>query len=472
MVPEDVQFMALLKGKRIKLTLKNASYFGIVQGINSNKTLVLADVSDSSGCRYSGTMLFFGREVLNVELESKEKDDRPIMHGAPEEQLDLERFQSYRKMMSLDDHEEESINFELIDKIHVKFGPAVMHINKEQVIGVGGEGVEIFKNGRLCWLQIATSKKVYLFDILLLGAQAFKNGLSMILESKQILKVIHDCRAIAACLIAQFGVQLTNVFDTQVADVMYFYSKTGVIEETEMWYKRPCPLPLLKVMALSVIHLKRLRLVLLDRLMTDYMVLVDSYLSSSLGEPDGLEYVIMNNVLELPKELRQLDEMRSERQERARKRYPVTEQGLLDRFNPYPDSETTPAADGHSNTQSHSLEVDATPCLSSKMVPPDPLQDPSVSRDHSPDASSEPQKEITTNTHLPATLNEEVKCMMGRGWQIVKEQSSTPFLPSFGRGFPLQKSHPQIPGEGAGGIKAPIWQEKNLCMMALQSPTK
>lgn len=177
-------------------------------------------------------------------------------------------------------------------------------------------------------------------------------------------------------------------------------------------------------------------------------------------------------MLELPKELRQLDEMRSERQERARKRYPVTEQGLLDRFNPYPDSETTPAADGHSNTQSHSLEVDATPCLSSKMDPPDPLQDPSVSRDHSPDASSEPQKEIPTNTHLPATLNEEVKCMMGRGWQIVKEQSSTPFLPSFGRGFPLQKSHPQIPGEGAGGIKAPIWQEKNLCMMALQSPTK
>lgn len=30
------------------------------------------------------------------------------------------------------------------------------------------------------------------------------------------LQVIHDCRAIAGCLIAQFGVKLTNVFDTQV----------------------------------------------------------------------------------------------------------------------------------------------------------------------------------------------------------------------------------------------------------------
>lgn len=30
------------------------------------------------------------------------------------------------------------------------------------------------------------------------------------------VQVIHDCRAIAGCLTAQFGVKLTNVFDTQV----------------------------------------------------------------------------------------------------------------------------------------------------------------------------------------------------------------------------------------------------------------
>lgn len=64
-------------------------------------------------------------------------------------------------------------------------------------------------------------------------------------------------------------------------------------EEREMWYKRPCPLPLLKVMALSVIHLQPLRLVLLDTLMTDYMALVDSYLNSSDYEPDKLEHISM-----------------------------------------------------------------------------------------------------------------------------------------------------------------------------------
>lgn len=62
-------------------------------------------------------------------------------------------------------------------------------------------------------------------------------------------------------------------------------------EEREMWQRRPCPVPLLKVMALSVIHLQPLRLVLLDTLMTDYIALVDSYLNSSHYEPDELEHV-------------------------------------------------------------------------------------------------------------------------------------------------------------------------------------
>ncbi|KAM4723453.1 piRNA biogenesis protein EXD1 [Anableps anableps] len=429
MVLDDSQFISFLKGKRIKLTLKTSSYFGVVVRINPNKTLVLADVSGSNGCKYPGTKLFFGREILNIEFANEEKDDRKMTQDVCEEQLDVERFQPYRKLMKSGDDDEaeaECINFVVIDEIHEKFGPAVMHIKKQHVIGVGSEGVEIFKNGRLCWLQIATKNKVYLFDILLLGALAFKNGLSMILESKQILKVIHDCRAIAGSLIAQFGVKLTNVFDTQVADVMCFYSKTGGFlpdrvstlpevvglhlnvpssrlsslhvrsqltkEEMEMWYKRPCPVPLLKVMALSVIHLKPLRLVLLDTLMTDYMVLVDSYLSSSLYEPDGLEHVTMENVLELPKELRKLDEMRSERQEWARKHYPVTGRGLLARFNPYPKSEATPAADGHSSMQPDSLEAGTpAPHPSPKIDLPDIQQTPwrsSVTGVSSLDASS------------------------------------------------------------------------------------
>lgn len=60
-----------------------------------------------------------------------------------------------------------------------------------------------------------------------------------------------------------------------------------------LWQKRPCPIPLLKLMALSVIHLQPLRLALIDTLMMDYMALVDSYIQSSHYEPDELQYVSM-----------------------------------------------------------------------------------------------------------------------------------------------------------------------------------
>lgn len=74
----------------------------------------------------------------------------------------------------------------------------------------------------------------------------------------------------------------------------------GILQEKmEMWQKRPCPVPLLKLMALSVIHLQPLRLVLLDKLMMDYMTLVDSYLNSSHYEPDELQHVSMVSHLQM-----------------------------------------------------------------------------------------------------------------------------------------------------------------------------
>uniref|UniRef100_A0A3P8RSL7 3'-5' exonuclease domain-containing protein n=1 Tax=Amphiprion percula TaxID=161767 RepID=A0A3P8RSL7_AMPPE len=377
-----------------------------------------------------------------------------------------------------------------------------MHIKKQHVIGVGAEGVEVFKNGRLCWLQIATKNKVYLFDVLLLGARAFKNGLSMILESKHILKVIHDCRAIAGCLITQFGVKLANIFDTQVADVMSFYSETGGFlpdrvstlqevvslhlkvpssqlstlqiksqltkDEKEMWYKRPCPVPLLKVMALSVIHLQPLRLVLLDALMTDYMALVDSYLNCSYYEPDELEHVSMESALELPRELRQLDVMRSERQEWAAGHYPVTEQGLLARFNPKPQSssQNSPAGEERSETRPDALEPATVESPSSLQVdlgitqpPMSPSRVTSVSSidvHASSNLEAQPQVPATVpdlRKQMSPSASEDRGCtevlmdMMGRGRPFGKE-SCNPTLPSVGRGFLLQIPPAQIPFSG------------------------
>ncbi|XP_029973326.1 piRNA biogenesis protein EXD1 [Salarias fasciatus] len=356
---DHIQFMNLLKGKRISLTVKSLSYSGVVQRVSPDKTLLLSDVSDSNGCKSAGDKLFIGQEIMNGEF----------LHA------DIE-----------DVGDEEAVDLEIIDEFIQKFGPAVLHIKKQRVIGVGAAGVEMYRNGRLCWLLIATKYKVYFFDVLQLGTWAFKNGLSMILESRHILKVIHDCRSIAGCLISQFGVKLANVFDTQVADVLCFRSETGgflpdrlsTLEETlrlrlkvppdqlssiqtksqltkeeqEVWYTRPCPAALLKPMGLSVIHLLPLRMQLMDDLMTDCLLLVDCYLNTSHYLPDEMEHASPESMLELPRELKQLEPLLQERQKLAAEQYPVTEQGLLARFQQQPEcsSEVSPAAEDQNGT--------------------------------------------------------------------------------------------------------------------------
>ncbi|XP_031135083.1 piRNA biogenesis protein EXD1 isoform X2 [Sander lucioperca] len=510
MVVDDVQFLNTLKGKRVKLTLKTSSYLGVVQRINPNKTLILADVvGGSNGFKCPGSKMFFGHEILNVEFTNQANTTIGNIHDHQfEEHLNVDKFQPYRKTITFgeDDDEEEYINFVVIDEFHEKFASAVMHIKKQHVIGVGADGVEVFKHGRLCWLQIATKSKVYLFDILLLGARAFKNGLSMILENKHILKVIHDCRAIAGCLIAQFGVKLTNVFDTQVADVMCFYSETGGLlpdrvstlqevvslhlkvpssqllslqmmsqltkEELEMWCKRPCPVPLLKVMALSVIHLQPLRLVLLDTVMTDYMALVDSYLNSSHYQPDELEHVSMESVLELPRELRQLDQMRRERQKRAADHYPVTEEGLLARFNPRTQTPSQPSlvTEEHGQTQVESFEPAnvESPSQVDPLLHKLPTSPPRVNNVLSVDVHASPDPATTVSELMkqmavtsPLSLGvgrgrtEVLMDTMGRGRPFRKEQSSIPALPAIGRGFRLQISQDQIPRESMGDMITP-----------------
>uniref|UniRef100_A0A1A8QWI3 Exonuclease 3'-5' domain containing 1 n=2 Tax=Nothobranchius rachovii TaxID=451742 RepID=A0A1A8QWI3_9TELE len=484
MVVDDVEFMTLLKGKRIKLTLKGGSCFdGIVQRINPNKTLVLADVRISDGRRISGTKLFFGREISNVEVADETRFDTGNIDLVESEEklINVEKFQPYRKTFPFDDDDEDKfINFEVIDEYHQKFGPAVMTIKKQRVIGVGGEGVEVHKSGRLCWVQIATKNKVYLFDILLLGARAFKNGLSMILESKRILKVIHDCRALAGCLFAHFGVKLNNVFDTQVADVMCFYSETGGFlpdrvstlqevvslhlkvpasglsslqkksqlsqEAMEMWYKRPCSVPLLKVMVVSVIHLQPLRLVLLDTLMHDYVALVDSYLTSSHFEPHGLEHVDMESVLVLPKELRRLHEQHRKRHEQAAAHYPVTEQGLLVRFKPYShsDSQRSSAAEDYINDSFEPAAVELSPPRTdplvnqqrSSCVPSVGVHALCDSLDKSPSSAAvSNQEKGKSAARPPSEFHIDVA---GSGRPFVKEEATLPILPSLGRGLLLQ----------------------------------
>ncbi|XP_051941958.1 piRNA biogenesis protein EXD1 isoform X2 [Hippocampus zosterae] len=437
MADEGTHFTNLFQGKRIKLTLKTSFCFGVVRRITSSKTVALAKVAyGDHGCELPGIRLFYGHEILNVEFANEEDKT----HGnIPEDHLKLPEFHPFKTFHQAD-HDDEYIKFEVIDAFNEKFGPAVMEIKKQHVVSVGADGVDMYKHGKLCWLQIATKHKVFLFDILLLGAKAFKNGLCMILENRHILKVIHDCRAVAGCLMTQFGVKLTHVFDTQVADVLCFYSETGgffphrvstlhEVEETKAWYKRPCPLPLLNVMALSVIHLQPLRMVLLDSILMDYMTLVDTYLSNSQYPLENLECINLDCVFDFPSELRLLEQMRSERRERAAKLYPVTEKGLLVRSSPQtePAPQTSPATEEDKCTQPAEQPSSPPPVQADQntlsatlnVVPSDPL----------PNTLSEPVSEIPFSG-VGRGFTSLLMGVMGRGRPFGKEKTVTNHLPT------------------------------------------
>lgn len=62
-------------------------------------------------------------------------------------------------------------------------------------------------------------------------------------------------------------------------------------EDAEVWRLRPCPLRVLRLMAVSVIHLQALRLVLLDNLMMDCTTVMESCLNNSSCNPGELQHI-------------------------------------------------------------------------------------------------------------------------------------------------------------------------------------
>ncbi|XP_034624982.1 piRNA biogenesis protein EXD1 isoform X2 [Trachemys scripta elegans] len=387
----DYQFLNEILGKAVKITLKCGIFQGILQHVDSSRSIVLSRVKNlETGRSMAGVKMFFGYEIVNVELlEELEQDAArgaatPIrdslvtggtgMHrGEPAEHSPQSstcispesRFTtlSNLKYTLAEEEEEENMEYIVIDQFQQKFGPAMLHIKKQSVFGVAAEGVNLCRHGRLCWLQVATRSRVFLFDIFLLGPRVFKNGLQMVLEDKNILKVIHDCRSISDCLSHQYGIILSNVFDTQVADVLHFSNITGgflphrisslqeclmrhlemspqkvsflvyrqqaVQENPDIWFLRPLPPSLLKVLALETVYLLPLRLLLLDEMMSDLTTLVDGYLNSYREGSADLLGSTEISCMELPEELQQLADFQKLRREKALKKYKVNEEGLL-----------------------------------------------------------------------------------------------------------------------------------------------
>lgn len=385
----DYHFLNQILWRRVKLTLVCGVFEGVLQHVDPNKILILKKVKNvETGRSVPGVKMFFGHEIVNVELlDEVEQGAVREKTSSVRDSLNMERT-SVDKMQDEDlnvcepaspdsgpppmtllnnlkynPSEEEEVTYTVIDQFQQKFGAAMLHIKKQTVLSVAMAGANVCRHGKLCWLQVASNSQVYLFDIFLLGRRAFNNGLKMILEDKRILKVIHDCRWLSDCLSHQYGIMLNNVFDTQVADVLQFSMETGgflpncistlqeslirylkvvpkhlsfleekqklIQENPDVWFTRPLSPFLLKILALEATYLLRLRLVLLDEMMSDLTTLVDSYLNTYReGSADRLGGTAPT-CMELPEELLQLKDFQKQRQERAAKEYSVNARGLL-----------------------------------------------------------------------------------------------------------------------------------------------
>ncbi|CAE7810231.1 EXD1 [Symbiodinium sp. CCMP2592] len=145
------------------------------------------------------------------------------------------------------------------------------------------EGVRLGRFGRICLLQLQDSKgQVLLCDALRTGVV---KALAPLVESRQIVKVIHDCREDSAALFHQHGIRLRAVFDTQAAHSVlekragreaYQASASELLkqylhiepEQTELkslmlqdpglWARRPLSKGLVRYALHSVSHLRQL----------------------------------------------------------------------------------------------------------------------------------------------------------------------------------------------------------------------
>ncbi|XP_034624989.1 piRNA biogenesis protein EXD1 isoform X8 [Trachemys scripta elegans] len=296
----DYQFLNEILGKAVKITLKCGIFQGILQHVDSSRSIVLSRVKNlETGRSMAGVKMFFGYEIVNVELlEELEQDAArgaatPIrdslvtggtgMHrGEPAEHSPQSstcispesRFTtlSNLKYTLAEEEEEENMEYIVIDQFQQKFGPAVA-------------------------------------DVL-----HFSNITGGFLP--------HRISSLQECLMRHLEMSPQKVS-------FLVYRQQAVQENPDIWFLRPLPPSLLKVLALETVYLLPLRLLLLDEMMSDLTTLVDGYLNSYREGSADLLGSTEISCMELPEELQQLADFQKLRREKALKKYKVNEEGLL-----------------------------------------------------------------------------------------------------------------------------------------------
>ena len=145
---------------------------------------------------------------------------------------------------------------EFIDSIE-KAKRACEQLRSFKELALDCEGVRLGKGGKLTLIQImANDDTIFIFDVLVLGESLFDNGLQEILESKEISKIMFDCRSDSDSLWEEYKVKLANVLDMQLFEYMVRpIAGTNLRGASRPWhYRKPCIRGLDKTVSTYVQH--------------------------------------------------------------------------------------------------------------------------------------------------------------------------------------------------------------------------
>ncbi|KAM5192765.1 piRNA biogenesis protein EXD1-like [Mantella aurantiaca] len=357
---QGISYRALREnlGNPVIITLSDTIYQGDLIQVDRHGSLMLSKVKNlSSGDRKPGVHLYTISDILHVEMQVKKEETHPVEQTGnllsavrdgnqeAEENLIESSIEKYLSAFEWRDVEPSTqdpviikedqpdsnetdafytslqtiaravenlqVNFTVIDQLKVMCNLAIKHLLCQADIGLAAAGSNLSRHGKLCWLQVASKNHVYIFDIETLGSNVFKYGLKALLEDEKIVKVIHDCRGLSDCLYHQYGVEVRNVFDTQVADIFLFHKQTGGIlphrpstleeclkkrlnippsqisffsdlqgimkDNGLLWSLCTMPLHLQKALALEASYVLSLRVTMINAMLADYFMLVNGY---------------------------------------------------------------------------------------------------------------------------------------------------------------------------------------------------
>ena len=84
-----------------------------------------------------------------------------------------------------------------------------------KLVALDLEGISLGRHGKISIVQLSTPEQCFLFDMLgKRSDDALAGWLRPILESRDVVKIIHDCRMDADALMHHLGIRLENVHDT------------------------------------------------------------------------------------------------------------------------------------------------------------------------------------------------------------------------------------------------------------------